>query len=185
MPNFLITLRRLLSSRLTRCAPIPDPSSSGPSAPSASSRTNIPYAEQPKPASTACAPEALSTEMKESTMNISLSTIAAAIVSGATAIETAISDVATVVADVKKLVAYVPDLMETFENAYASVTAPDAGAGKLAGVLAALEAVAVKIGADWNDNVKAIISAIIAQAKAAYNAVVSLPISAAAAPATA
>lgn len=107
-------------------------------------------------------------------MNISLSTIAAAIVSGATAVETAISDIATVVDDVKKIVAYVPDLMQTFEDAYAAVGQADNGAGKLAGVLAALEAVAAKIGADWNDSVKAIVSGIIAQAKAAYNAVVSV-----------
>ncbi len=116
---------------------------------------------------------------------ISLTAIASAIVSGATAIETAISDVATVVADVKKLVAYVPDLMQTFEDAYAAVGQTTNGAGKLAGVLAALEAVAAKIGADWTDSIKSIIAGIIAQAKAAYNAILSVGKPAAAAPAVA
>lgn len=125
-------------------------------------------------------PVALSTEL-EHPVTFSLSTIAAAIVSADTivsnaisAVETAVTDVAAVAASVKKLVTYIPSLMETFENAYAAVGQADNGAGKLAGVLAALEAVAAKIAADWNDSIKAIIANIVAQAKAAFNAVASI-----------
>lgn len=179
MHNFLNTLRRLVSRPSTASAPIPDPSNSGPSAPSASSQTNQPFAETPEPASMAFVPVASSTEQEHLMSIPSLSAIAAAVVSGATAIESTISAVVTVVVDVKKLVAYIPDLMQTFENAYAQVNAPNAGAGKLAGVLAALQAVAVKIGVDWTDSLKGIVTDIIAQAKAAYNAVVSIATSAA------
>lgn len=102
-------------------------------------------------------------------------TKAETVVEGAiTAVTGAITAVQSLVTGVKTLVAYVPTLMETFENAYAAVGQADNGAGKLAGVLAALEAVAAKIAVDWNDTIKAIISNIIAQAKAAFNAVASI-----------
>ncbi|WP_244832403.1 hypothetical protein [Caballeronia sp. TF1N1] len=104
---------------------------------------------------------------------LTLTQVAAAIVSGATAVESAIVAVGVVVRDVKTIVAYIPDLMQTFENAYAQIGQPTNGAGKLAGVLAALEAVAARIGVVWTDSIKALVSDIIAQAKAAYNAVVS------------
>lgn len=179
MHSFLTTLARRLSKPWTHSAPIPDPSSSGPSAPSASSRTNTPYAGQPEIASMACAPEASSTE-KANPM-LTLTEIAAAITKAETVIETAVAAVGTavtavgnIVTAVKTLVAYVPTLMTTFENAYAAVGQADNGGGKLAGVLAALEAVAAKIAVDWNDTIKAVITNIIAQAKAAYNAVVSI-----------
>lgn len=112
---------------------------------------------------------------------ITLTQIAAAIVSAESVVSNAVAAVgaavaaaAEIVTDVKKLITYVPTLMQTFENAYAAVGQADNGAGKLAGVLAALEATAAKIGADWNDSVKAVIANIIAQAKAAYNAVAGI-----------
>ncbi|MDR5839323.1 hypothetical protein [Caballeronia sp. LZ034LL] len=105
---------------------------------------------------------------------LTLTQIASAVVQGAVAVESAITAVGVVVSDVKKIVSYIPDLMQTFENAYAQIGDSANGAGKLAGVLAALEAVAVKIGVTWTANVKALIADIIAQAKAAYNAVTSM-----------
>jgi len=186
MRSFLITLRHLLSKPSTVCAPIPDPSSNGPSAPSASSRTSTPYAKPPEPVSTASGPGASSTE-KETAM-LTLTEIAAAIVGAETVVENAVSAVgaaivsaADIVTDVKKLITYVPTLMQTFENAYAAVGDANNGAGKLAGVLAALEATAAQIGADWNDAIKTVIANIVAQAKAAWNAVASIGKSTAAA----
>ncbi|WP_321814566.1 hypothetical protein [Paraburkholderia sp. J69-2] len=118
---------------------------------------------------------------------LTLTEIAAAITKTETIVETAISAVgaaitaaSSIVTSVKTLVTYIPSLMQTFENAYAAVGQSDNGAGKLAGVLAALEAVAAKVAADWNDTIKSIISNIIAQAKAAYNAVASIGSAAAA-----
>jgi hypothetical protein len=110
-----------------------------------------------------------------------LTAVAAAITKGETVIEnavaaigTAVTAVTAVVAGVKKLIGYIPTLMQTFENAYAAVGDSTNGAGKLAGVLAALEATAAKIGVDWNDSIKAVIANIIAQAKAAFNAVAGI-----------
>jgi hypothetical protein len=110
-----------------------------------------------------------------------LTQVAAAIVTAETVVTNAVSAIgaavaaaAVIVADVKKLITYVPTLMQTFENAYAQAGDPTNGAGKLAGVLAALEQVAAKIAVDWNDSIKAVIANIIAQAKAAFNAVASI-----------
>lgn len=112
---------------------------------------------------------------------LTLTEVAAAIVTAETVVTNAVSAVGAVVAsasvivaDVKKLITYVPTLMQTFENAYAAIGQADNGAGKLAGVLAALEATAAKIAVDWNDSIKAVITNIVAQAKAAYNAVVGI-----------
>ena len=119
---------------------------------------------------------------------LTLTEIAAAIVGAETVVENAVSAVgaaivsaADIVTDVKKLITYVPTLMQTFENAYAAVGDANNGAGKLAGVLAALEATAAQIGADWNDAIKTVIANIVAQAKAAWNAVASIGKSTAAA----
>lgn len=105
---------------------------------------------------------------------LTLTEIAAAIVKGATTVESAFTAVGVVITDVKRLVAYIPELMQTFEDAYAAIGQPENGAGKLAGVLAALQAVAVKIGLDWSNSLKALVSDLIGQAKAAFNAVVNL-----------
>jgi lipopolysaccharide biosynthesis regulator YciM len=112
---------------------------------------------------------------------LTLTQVAAAIVTAETvvanavsAIGAAVAAVSVIVADVKKLIAYVPTLMQTFENAYAQAGDPNNGAGKLAGVLAALEALAVKLAVDWSDSIKAVVANIVAQAKAAYNAVANI-----------
>jgi hypothetical protein len=112
---------------------------------------------------------------------LTLTQVAAAIVTAETVVANAVSAIsaaatamAVIAADVKKLIAYVPSLMQTFENAYAAVGDSSNGAGKLAGVLAALEALAAKLAVDWNDSVKAVIANIVAQAKAAYNAVANI-----------
>jgi ABC-type transporter Mla subunit MlaD len=124
------------------------------------------------------APTVQSTERKSHMLT--LTEIAAAITkapaiitSAIAAIGSAVTAVETIAADVAKLIGYIPDLMQTFENAYAAVGQSDNGAGKLAGVLAALQGVAAKIAADWNDTIKAVVTNIIAQAKSAYNSVVT------------
>lgn len=193
MPNYLTTLwARLFGARTSQASPstssappptasttIQPPSSIGPSAPPASSQTSTPYATTLSSASTASVPVVLSTE--KGINMFSLTTIASAIVKGETVIENAIaavgaavSAVSAVVAGVQKLIGYIPQLMQTFENAYATIGDSTNGAGKLAGVLGALEATAAKIAVDWNDSIKAVLANIVAQAKAAFNAVISI-----------
>jgi hypothetical protein len=112
---------------------------------------------------------------------LTLNEIATAITGAESVIENAVSAVgvaitavSSIVTSVEKLVTYIPTLMTTFENAYAAVGQADNGAGKLASVLAALEATAAKIAADWNDSIKAVIANIVSQAKAAFNAVANI-----------
>lgn len=97
-------------------------------------------------------------------MTILVSTIAAAVASVYQVEQ-------TLVAAFDVLKPYVVTLMDSAESAFSAATT--AGSSKLAAVLAGVKALAATLGVTWSTGLEAAINALIAAAKATYNAFIS------------
>jgi hypothetical protein len=122
-------------------------------------------AELSPPALPTSEPKGSSTEEpteRKIQMSLTLTSVASAVAAAITVTEDA-------VLAFTKLKDFAVQMMDTAETAYSAQS--NAGATKLASVLAAVKAVAGVIGVAWSDGVEASLATFISAAKAAYNAV--------------